>query len=183
MSNPTETATLGAGCFWCIQEIFQQLHGVEEAVSGYAGGHLENPSYEQVCGGNTGHVEVVQIKFNPAEISYKDILGVFWDVHDPTTLNRQGNDVGEQYRSVVFYHSDAQHAAAEEVLKEVKASGKWKNPIVTALEAYRGFFPAEEYHQEYFRKNPENAYCRLVVSPKVAKFRKHFEEKLRAEEK
>jgi peptide-methionine (S)-S-oxide reductase len=181
MPNQFETATLGAGCFWCLQEIFQQLRGVEAAVSGYSGGRSENPTYEQVCSGKTGHVEVVQVTFHPEEISYRDILEVFWEIHDPTTLHRQGNDVGEQYRSVVFYHSEVQRAVAEEMLRELKISGKWKDSIVTALEAFRSFYPAEEYHQDYFRKNPDNAYCRFVVSPKLAKFRKHFLNKVRTQ--
>jgi peptide-methionine (S)-S-oxide reductase len=180
MADIIETATLGAGCFWCVQELFGQLKGVSDAVSGYAGGKLDRPTYEQVCSGTSGHAEAVQIMFRPAEITYRDVLDVFWDIHDPTTLNRQGNDVGEQYRSVIFYHSSDQRALAEKALKELSDSNRWPAPIVTAIEPYRNFFAAESYHQDFFRKNPDHAYCRLVVSPKVAKFRKHYADQLRA---
>jgi peptide-methionine (S)-S-oxide reductase len=180
MPDLIEIATIGAGCFWCVQEIFGKLKGVEEAVAGYAGGRLDKPTYEQVCSGKSGHVEAVQIMFRPVAITYRDVLDVFWDIHDPTTLNRQGNDEGEQYRSVVFYHSSAQRATAELALKELTDSGRWSKPVVTAIEPFRNFFGAEEYHQYFFRKNPDHAYCRLIISPKMEKFREHYAGKLRA---
>jgi peptide-methionine (S)-S-oxide reductase len=175
----TEIATLASGCFWCGQAIYKELKGVEKAVSGYSGGRIEHPSYELVCAGRTGHAEAVQITFRPEEIAFADLLVVFWEIHDPTTLNRQGNDVGEQYRSAIFFHSEAQHRTAEQSLRELDASRKWPSPIVTALEPFRNFFPAEEYHQDFFLKNPDHGYCRLIISPKVAKFRNHFEDKLK----
>jgi peptide-methionine (S)-S-oxide reductase len=178
-NNNLETATLAAGCFWCVEAVFDDLRGVEDVVSGYSGGQRENPTYQQVCSGATGHAEVVQIKFNPREISFRDILRVFFSVHDPTTLNRQGNDVGTQYRSAIFYHSDEQKRIAEEVIKEVTEAGVYDDPIVTEVTAFKNFYPAEDYHQEYFANNPNQPYCAAVVAPKVAKFRKMFVDRLK----
>jgi peptide-methionine (S)-S-oxide reductase len=180
MSNKIqETATLAAGCFWCVEAVFDDLKGVEDVVSGYSGGHTENPTYREVCSETTGHAEVVQIKFDPAVISYADILRVFFAVHDPTTLNRQGNDIGTSYRSAIFYHSPEQRAAAEEVIKEVTEAQIYDNPIVTEVKAFDKFYPAEDYHQEYFANNPTQPYCAAVVAPKVAKFRKQFISRLK----
>jgi peptide-methionine (S)-S-oxide reductase len=174
-STPTrEVATLAGGCFWCLEAVFAELKGVERVVSGYAGGSVPNPSYEAVCSGSTGHAEVVQITFDPRVISYRDLLNVFFTIHDPTTLNRQGYDVGEQYRSAIFYHSPEQQATAESVIAELAAAKLWKGPIVTALEPFTVFYPAEEYHQEYFERNPYQPYCRAIIAPKVAKARQHF---------
>lgn len=173
-----ELTTLGSGCFWCTEAVFQQLKGVETVVSGYSGGHIENPSYEQVTTGRTGHAEVSQIQFNPEQISFEDVLEVFFNTHDPTTLNRQGNDVGTQYRSVIFYHSEEQKEIAERVTKELYESGIWKNPIVTEIIPFEEFYPAEDYHQNYFRKNPNQGYCQLVIVPKLKKFEKVFKLKL-----
>ena len=175
-----ETATLGAGCFWCVEAVFDDLKGVEDVVSGYAGGHTENPTYRQVCDGTTGHAEVARITFDPIVVSFKEILQVFFAVHDPTTPNRQGNDVGTQYRSAIFYHDDAQKRVAEEVIKEVTAEGVYDHPIVTEVVPLEKFWPAEDYHQEYFANNPNQPYCIGVVAPKVAKFRKKFLEKLKS---
>ena len=169
-----ETATLGAGCFWCVEAVFDDLKGVESVESGYSGGHTENPTYQQVCSETTGHAEVTQIKFDPEEISFADILRVFFAVHDPTTLNRQGNDIGSSYRSAIFYHSPQQKQTAEEIIKEVTEAGIYDNPIVTEVTAFDKFYPAEDYHQEYFANNPAQPYCAAVVAPKVAKFRKQF---------
>jgi len=177
--NNLETATLAAGCFWCVEAVFDDLKGVEDVVSGYAGGHTENPTYRQVCDGNTGHAEVAEIKFDPKEISFKDILRVFFAVHDPTTLNRQGNDVGTQYRSAIFYHDDEQKRDAEEVIDEVTKEGVYDAPIVTEVVPLEKFWPAEDYHQEYFVNNPNQPYCMAVVAPKVAKFRKKFVDRLK----
>jgi peptide-methionine (S)-S-oxide reductase len=174
-----EIATLAGGCFWCLEAVYDELRGVVDVTSGYAGGHVPNPSYQQVCGGDTGHAEVVRIVFDPGKISYREILEVFFTIHDPTTLNRQGADVGSQYRSAIFYHSDEQKRVAEEVMAEIAASGIWKNPIVTELQPAPEFYPAEEYHQEYFARNPNQGYCQVVVAPKVAKFRSKFLSKLR----
>jgi len=174
-----ETATLGAGCFWCVEAVFDDLRGVEDVVSGYSGGHTENPTYQEVCSETTGHAEVVQIKFNPEELSYADLLRVFFAVHDPTTLNRQGNDVGTSYRSAIFYHSDEQRQTAEEVIKEVSEAQIYDKPIVTEVTAFDKFYPAENYHQEYFANNPAQPYCAAVVAPKVAKFRKQFISRLK----
>ena len=173
-NNNLETATLGAGCFWCVEAVFDDLRGVEDVISGYSGGHTENPTYREVCSETTGHAEVTQIKFNPEEISFADILRVFFAVHDPTTLNRQGNDIGSSYRSAIFYHSDEQKRAAEEVIKEVTDAEVYDRPIVTEVKAFDKFYPAEDYHQEYFANNPAQPYCAAVVAPKVAKFRKQF---------
>jgi peptide-methionine (S)-S-oxide reductase len=170
-NSQTEVATLGAGCFWCVDTIFRELRGVTSVVSGYAGGTRANPSYEQVCTGATGHAEVVQITFDPQQISYHDLLEVFFSVHDPTTLNRQGADVGTQYRSVIFAHSPEQRAIAEQTIAEVNAQKIWDDPIVTQIVDAPPFYPAEDYHQNYYVKNPNQGYCRVVIAPKVAKFR------------
>ena len=167
----TEVATLGAGCFWCVDTLFRELRGVTSVVSGYAGGTRANPSYEQVCTGATGHAEVVQITFDPQQISYHDLLEVFFSVHDPTTLNRQGADVGTQYRSVIFAHSPEQRVTAEQTIAEVNAQKIWDDPIVTQVVDAAPFYPAEDYHQNYYTKNPNQGYCRVVIAPKVAKFR------------
>jgi peptide-methionine (S)-S-oxide reductase len=172
MMNPqTEVATLGAGCFWCVDTIFRELRGVTSVVSGYAGGARANPSYEQVCTGTTGHAEVVQITFDPQQISYHDLLEVFFSVHDPTTLNRQGADVGTQYRSAIFAHSPEQRATAEQTIREVDAQKIWDDPIVTQVVDASPFYAAEDYHQNYYVNNPNQGYCRVVIAPKVAKFR------------
>lgn len=174
-----ETATLAAGCFWCVEAVFDDLQGVEDVVSGYSGGHKENPTYQEVCSESTGHAEVAQIKFDPAVLSYADLLRVFFSVHDPTTLNRQGNDIGTSYRSAIFYHSPEQKATADEIIKEITAEGIYDNPIVTEVTAFDKFWPAENYHQEYFANNPNQPYCAAVVAPKVAKFRKKFADRLK----
>jgi len=174
-----ETATLGAGCFWCVEAVFDDLKGVESVESGYSGGHTENPTYREVCSETTGHAEVVNVNFNPEEIAYKDVLRVFFAVHDPTTLNRQGNDVGSSYRSAIFYHSDEQRQAAEEIIKEVTAEEVYDNPIVTEVAPFNKFYIAEDYHQEYFASNPTQPYCAAVVAPKVAKFRQKFVNRLK----
>ncbi len=179
MTQQRETATLGAGCFWCVEAIFQDVRGVERVVSGYAGGATANPTYQQVCAGQTGHAEVAQITFDPDVISYRDLLYIFWRVHDPTTLNRQGADVGTQYRSVIFYHSDEQKTAAERSKRETDAAKVWPHPIVTEIAPLTNFYAAEGYHQNYFRSNPNQPYCRAVIDPKVQKFRKTFQDKLR----
>ena len=170
-NSQTEVATVGAGCFWCVDTLFRELRGVTSVVSGYAGGTRANPSYEQVCTGATGHAEVVQITFDPQQISYHDLLEVFFSVHDPTTLNRQGADVGAQYRSVIFAHSPEQRATAERTIAEVDAQKIWDDPIVTQIVDAAPFYPAEDYHQNYYTKNPNQGYCRVVIAPKVAKFR------------
>uniref|UniRef100_A0A7C1FT29 Peptide methionine sulfoxide reductase MsrA n=1 Tax=Caldilinea aerophila TaxID=133453 RepID=A0A7C1FT29_9CHLR len=174
-----EVATLGGGCFWCLEAIYSELKGVEQVVSGYAGGHVKNPTYREVCSGTTGHAEVVQITFDPSVISYRDLLRIFFVIHDPTTLNRQGADVGTQYRSIILYHNEAQKQTALEVMEEVTQQGLWPNPIVTELKPFDVFYPAEEYHQRYFARNPLQPYCQVVIAPKVAKFRKQFFERLR----
>ena len=176
-----EVATLAGGCFWCLEAIYDELKGVEDVVSGYAGGSVENPSYQAVCTGATGHAEVVQVTFDPQVVSFKELLEVFFTIHDPTTLNRQGADVGTQYRSAIFYHSPEQKAAAGQVIAEISAAGIWPDPIVTEVVPLEAFYPAEDYHQEYFRKNPYQGYCRAVVAPKVAKFRAKFIERLKKE--
>ena len=175
----TETATLGAGCFWCVEAVFDDLKGVESVESGYSGGHTENPTYQQVCSETTGHAEVANVNFNPEEISFKEILQVFFSVHDPTTLNRQGNDVGSSYRSAIFYHDENQKRIAEEVIREVTAEGVYDNPIVTEVTPFDKFYIAENYHQEYFANNPNQPYCAAVVAPKVAKFRQKFVNRLK----
>lgn len=174
MSDNTETATFGAGCFWCVEAIFQQLQGVHSVISGYAGGSVENPTYEQVCTGTTGHAEVAQITFDPTIIKYEDLVYVFWRTHDPTTLNRQGADTGTQYRSVIFYHNDEQKAIAERSKEETDASDLWQAPIVTEIIPFSHFYPAEGYHQNYYRLNLNQPYCRFVIDPKVRKFKKEF---------
>jgi len=167
-------STLGGGCFWCLEAVFDDLKGVERVESGYSGGETENPTYQQVCSGRTGHDEVVQITFDPQVISFKEILEIFFAIHDPTTLNRQGADVGTQYRSAIFYHTPEQKNAAEQMIKDLTASGFWKGPIVTELAPFDRFYKAEAYHQDYFKNNPDQGYCQMVVAPKVVKFRKHF---------
>jgi peptide-methionine (S)-S-oxide reductase len=178
-SDQAEVATLAGGCFWCLEAVYDELNGVLDVVSGYSGGHLENSTYYQVVNGNTGHAEVVQITFDPQQISFREILSVFFTIHDPTTLNRQGADVGTQYRSAIFYHSPEQKAAAEEIIREMEAEEVWDNPIVTEVTPFQRFYPAEEYHQEYYAKNPGQGYCRVVIAPKVAKFRSKYFEKLK----
>lgn len=173
-----EIATLGGGCFWCLDPIYDELRGVEEVLVGYAGGSIHNPSYDLVCTGTTGHAEVVQITFDPQVISYKEILQIFFSVHDPTTLNRQGADVGPQYRSIILYHDETQKTTAEQVIQEIEAEGLWSAPIVTEVVPLSKFYIAEDYHQKYFEKNPGQGYCRVVIAPKVAKFRKLYQEKL-----
>ncbi len=170
----TETATLAGGCFWCLEAVFESLRGVERVVSGYAGGHVPKPTYEQVCTGTTGHAESVQISFDPAVITYGDLLRVFFAFHDPTTLNRQGPDVGTQYRSVIFWHDPEQKAAAAQVIEELTRQRVFDSPIVTEVAPYPGFFPAEKYHQGYYRQNSGQSYCRLVISPKLAKLRQSY---------
>jgi peptide-methionine (S)-S-oxide reductase len=175
-----EVATLGGGCFWCLEAVYDELRGVEDVVSGYAGGSVANPTYREVTTGRTGHAEVVQLTFNPDEISYKELLEIFFTIHDPTTLNRQGADVGTQYRSVVFYHSPEQKAIAEQVVAELEAARLWPDPIVTEIAPMTDFYEAEDYHQEYYAQNPEQGYCQVVIAPKVAKFRKQFLKRLKA---
>ena len=174
-----ETATLAAGCFWCVEAVFDDLIGVEDVVSGYSGGHTENPTYQQVCSETTGHAEVVQITFDPVELSFADLLRVYFTVHDPTQLNRQGNDIGSSYRSAIFYHSDEQRQTADEVIAEITAEGIYSVAIVTEVTAFDKFWPAENYHQEYFANNPNQPYCAAVVAPKVAKFRQKFLSRLK----
>ncbi|MBI3081891.1 MAG: peptide-methionine (S)-S-oxide reductase MsrA [Gemmatimonadetes bacterium] len=174
-----DVATLAGGCFWCLEAAFDQLKGVEHVQSGYAGGSVANPTYEQVCTGRTGHAEVVQIRFDPGVISYRDLLEVFFVVHDPTTLNRQGPDVGTQYRSAIFYHTPEQKAEADRVIAELSAAKVWDDPIVTEVVPLKAFYPAEEYHRDYYRRNPNQGYCQVVIAPKVAKVRKRYFEKLK----
>ena len=174
-----EMATLGGGCFWCTEAVFSELQGVEKVESGYAGGSTLDPTYEQVCSGKTGHAEVVQITFNPRVISYKELLEIFFTVHDPTTLNRQGADVGTQYRSIILYHNDEQKAVAEQVIREIDSAQIWKRPIVTQVRPLDVFYRAEDYHQHYFKQNPKQSYCQFVISPKVAKLRQQHLAKLK----
>jgi peptide-methionine (S)-S-oxide reductase len=174
------TATSGGGCFWCLEAVYDDLKGVQKVVSGYAGGHVPNPSYEQVCSKTTGHAEVVQITYDENVISYRDLLDVFFTIHDPTTPNRQGADVGPQYRSIILTHDDEQKRIAEETMAAVDASDLWNDPIVTEIEPLETFYPAEDYHQDYYKKNPNAGYCRVVIAPKVAKFRKQYMERLKA---
>ncbi|MCS6803207.1 MAG: peptide-methionine (S)-S-oxide reductase MsrA [Chloroflexota bacterium] len=174
-----EQATLGGGCFWCLEAVFDQLRGVEKVVSGYAGGTVPNPTYEQVCTGRTGHAEVTQITYDPAVISFRDLLEVFFAIHDPTTPNRQGNDVGPQYRSIILYHTEEQKRIAEETIRQLEAEKRWPNPIVTEVVPLEAFYPAEAYHQRYFENNPLQPYCQFVVAPKVAKARKAFADRLK----
>ncbi|MCS7045441.1 MAG: peptide-methionine (S)-S-oxide reductase MsrA [Gemmataceae bacterium] len=179
MDETWELATLGGGCFWCLEAVFEQVDGVHQVVSGYAGGTTEAPTYREVCSGTTGHAEVVQITFDPSRVCYGDLLDIFFATHDPTTLNRQGADVGPQYRSVIFWHSPTQEQTARRKIAEWNASGRWARPIVTEVAPVPRFFPAEEYHQGYFRRHPHEGYCRVVIAPKVAKFRKEFASRLR----
>ena len=179
ISAKTDTATFGAGCFWCVEAIFQELEGVQSVVSGYAGGHVKNPSYKEVCTGRTGHAEVAQIVFNPDVISFVELLEVFWQTHDPTTLNRQGADVGTQYRSVVFYHNEEQREQAEFYKKKLNESGAFNNPVITEISLLEDYYPAEDYHQNYFNENADAPYCSAVIRPKLEKFRKAFSEKLK----
>lgn len=179
MSSHLEQATFGAGCFWCIEAVFQRLNGVEQVVSGYAGGHTEDPTYYDVIGGGTGHAECAQITFDPSIISYEKLLEVFWKTHDPTTLNRQGADVGTQYRSVILFHNDAQQKAAENIKQQLDASGAWGNPIVTEIAPLNAFYQAELHHQNYYNQNGNNSYCQFVIVPKLAKFDKIFSDLLK----
>ncbi len=178
---PTETATFGAGCYWCVEAVFQRLKGVECVQSGFSGGTVETPSYEEVCTGRTGHAEVCQITYRPDEVSFEELLEVFWKTHDPTTLNRQGADVGTQYRSAIFYHNEKQKALAEEYKKKLDESGAFPRPIVTEITPLKDFYKAEDYHQDFFRDNPDHGYCRVVIAPKVEKFKRVFGEKLKKE--
>jgi peptide-methionine (S)-S-oxide reductase len=175
-----EIATLAGGCFWCTEAVFDELRGVLDVRSGYSGGSLASPSYEQVCTGTTGHAEVVQVTFDPTAISYHDLLTIFFTVHDPTTLNRQGADVGTQYRSAVFYHDARQKEVAEQVIRELESEKLYRKKFVTEVTPFSAFYPAEEYHRDYFRRNPERGYCQLVVAPKVAKFRSKFADRLKS---
>jgi peptide-methionine (S)-S-oxide reductase len=179
MKEKTELATFGGGCFWCVEAIFERVSGVQLVQSGYSGGHMANPNYEQVTTGMTGHAEVVQISFNPQQISYIELLEIYFKTHDPTTLNKQGADVGTLYRSIVLYHHDEQRKQAEKVIEELDSAGIWNNPIVTQVEPFEEFYKAEDYHQEYFENNPNQGYCRVVIQPKVDKFEKVFREKLK----
>ena len=182
MSTKTQVATLAGGCFWCLEAVFDELKGVLSVESGYSGGQVSNPSYKQVCSGMTGHAEVVQITFDPSLITFKDLLKVFFTIHDPTTLNRQGADVGSQYRSAIFYHDEEQKQVAEEVIREISQAGIWDNSIVTEVTEFDKFYAAEDYHQEYFSNNPYQPYCMAVIAPKVLKFRKHFVEMLKKQQ-
>jgi peptide-methionine (S)-S-oxide reductase len=177
--NETEIATLAGGCFWCLEAVFKDLRGVEKVESGYTGGSTPDPSYEQVCTGTTGHAEAVQIVFDPSVISYEELLDVFFTIHDPTTLNRQGADIGTQYRSAIFYHTPEQRALAEQTIQRLNAAGIWVSPIVTEVVPFTKFYPAEQYHQEYYARNPDQPYCRAVIAPKVAKFRQQHLAKLK----
>jgi peptide-methionine (S)-S-oxide reductase len=174
-----EVATLAGGCFWCIEAVFREVDGVENVVSGYTGSATVNPNYKKVCTGKTGHAEAVQLSFNPSKISYREILEIFFSVHDPTTLNQQGADTGTQYRSAIFYHNEQQKAVAEEIIGELNEAHLWKKPIVTQIVALDKFYPAEDYHREYFSRHPEQAYCQMVISPKVSKFRKQWAKRLK----
>lgn len=174
LSSGLEQATVGGGCFWCVEAAFAQVRGVISAISGYAGGHTSSPTYQAICTGQTGHAEVVQVTYDPAQLSYRDVLELFFAVHDPTTLNRQGADVGTQYRSTIMPHNDSQAAIAREVIRELNAEGTFGQPLVTTIEPLTTFYPAEDYHQHYFANHPDQAYCQAVISPKLAKFRQKF---------
>lgn len=174
-----EVTTMAGGCFWCLEAVFDELNGVDDVVSGYSGGVVPNPTYRHVCTGETGHAEVVQVTFDPDVISYRDLLKVFFSIHDPTTMNRQGGDVGTQYRSAIYYHSEEQKKIAEEVIAELTSEKLWNDPLVTEVAPLKKFYPAEMYHQEYFKRNPDQGYCRMVIAPKVAKFRKQHIERLK----
>ena len=176
----TEIATLASGCFWCTEAVFSQLRGVEKVESGYTGGTMDNPSYEAVCSGTTGHAESVQVTFNPAVISYRDILHIFFTTHDPTTLNRQGADVGTQYRSSIFYHSAEQRVEAEQTIRELEKSKVWTRPIVTQVVPFKAFYKAEDYHQEFYERNREYPYCQVVIEPKIMKLRQHYVDRLKS---
>ena len=176
-----EQITLGGGCFWCLEPVFRALQGVSQVVVGYAGGDVPDPSYQLVCTGTTGHAEVAQVTFDPARISLKEILEVFFTIHDPTTLNRQGQDVGSQYRSAIYFHEAGQQAVATEMIELLEGQGLWDNPIVTELTPLETFYPAEDYHQQYYENNPDAGYCRAVISPKMAKFRQRWQSKLKAQ--
>ena len=173
-SDNQQVATLAGGCFWCLEAVFVELNGVKRVVSGYSGGAVTHPTYHQVCSGSTGHAEAVQVTFDPGMITYRQLLEVFFTIHDPTTLNRQGADVGTQYRSAIFYHDQEQRLVAEQVIREIEAAGIWGSPIVTEVEPLRDFYPAEDYHQDYFKNNPYQPYCRVVIEPKVRKFRQKY---------
>jgi peptide-methionine (S)-S-oxide reductase len=179
MNTNLQTATLAGGCFWCLEAVYDEIKGVHSVESGYAGGSMDNPTYRAVCNGDTGHAEVVQVHFDPNVVSYRDLLNVFFAIHDPTTMNRQGADVGTQYRSAIFYHDDEQKKVAEELIKDLNAQQIWDRPIVTEVTKLDKFYMAEDYHQEYFARNPYQPYCMAVVAPKVSKFRKHFLEMLK----
>jgi peptide-methionine (S)-S-oxide reductase len=178
-NSKTQTATLAGGCFWCLEAVFDNLQGVTDVISGYSGGHSPDPTYREVTSGRTGHAEVVQLYFDPTETSFQEILEVFFTIHDPTTLNRQGADVGTQYRSAIFYHNPEQKQTAEQVIAELEKQKIWENPIVTQVAPFEAFYPAEDYHQEYFANNPYQPYCQLVVAPKVAKYRQKFTNRLK----
>lgn len=178
-NSKTDTATLGAGCFWCVEAVFQQLDGVLKVTSGYSGGHVANPTYEQVCSKKTGHVEVCQIIYDPNKITFDELLEVFWKTHDPTTVDQQGNDRGPQYRSVIFYHNDEQKKLSEEYKEALNKSGAWPNPVVTSIEPLKNFYVAEDYHQNYYNANANQMYCRYVIQPKLEKFEKVFKDKLK----
>jgi len=175
----SEVATLAGGCFWCIDAVFREIEGVENVISGYTGGTTANPTYQQVCSDKTGHAEAVQVTFDPTKISYREILEIFFSIHDPTTLNRQGADTGTQYRSAIFYHNEQQKPIAEQLIEELNKAGLWKRPIVTQVAPLDKFYPAEDYHREYFARHPEQAYCQMVISPKVNKFRKQWAKRLK----
>jgi peptide-methionine (S)-S-oxide reductase len=179
MTSNLDTITLGAGCFWCVEALFQQLKGVHSVVSGYSGGHVKNPSYKEVCTGNTGHAEVCQVTWDPGQIALSEILEVYWKTHDPTTLNRQGGDVGTQYRSVIFFHNDEQRKLSEEIKNRLTLAQVWDKPIVTQIEPFKDFYKAEDYHQEYYFNNTSQPYCTAVITPKVEKFKKVFSDKLK----
>lgn len=180
MDKKIEVATFGAGCFWCVEAVYEIVDGIEHVESGYSGGHVENPSYRAVTSGRTGHAEVARIHFDPDVISYEQLLKVLWHTHDPTTLNRQGNDVGTQYRSVIYYHNDEQKRIAEESLKETDASGLWDDPIVTTIEPLQNYYVAENYHQDYFENNPNAGYCSYIIAPKIKKFKSEFKHLLKS---
>jgi len=182
MTDNRQIATLGGGCFWCLEAVYNDLRGIGSVVSGYAGGHLNNPTYKQVCTGNTGHAEAVQISFVPQMITFKDLLNVFFTIHDPTTLNRQGADIGTQYRSVIFYHDQDQKQLAEQAIHEFTEAGLWTDPIVTEITPIDNFYPAEDYHQDYYVNNMSQPYCTAVIAPKLSKFRKKFIDQLKAPE-
>jgi peptide-methionine (S)-S-oxide reductase len=179
MDQQLEVATLAGGCFWCLEAVFDDLKGVVSVESGYCGGHVQNPDYAMVCTGDTGHAETVQITYDPRVITYADLLKIFFTIHDPTTLNRQGNDIGSQYRSAIFYHNEEQKEIASQVIREIESAHIWQDRIVTELVPFDSFYMAEDYHQEYFKKNPYQGYCRAIIAPKVTKFRKQFSERLK----